>query len=191
MSNPNLEQISAAQQANADVALAIVRAAFNGIERLTALNIAATRDFLSNSLSNTQQILSAKDAGSVAKLNGDLAQPNLEKLMEYSRNVFELTSELQKEVSSVIEAQYGTFAKNTAGIVEKATAGAPVGGDVFAAALKSVLKASNQAFEQLNSVSKQLTDIAEANLQVATKSTATKAPAKSATAAAAKKAAAK
>ncbi|MCE1239229.1 MAG: phasin family protein [Azonexaceae bacterium] len=191
MSNPNLEQISAAQQANADVALAIVRAAFNGIERLTALNIAATRDFLSNSLSNTQQILSAKDAGSVAKLNGDLAQPNLEKLMEYSRNVFELTSELQKEVSSVIEAQYGTFAKNTAGIVEKATAGAPVGGDVFAAALKSVLNASNQAFEQLNSVSKQLTDIAEANLQVATKSTATKAPAKSATAAAAKKAAAK
>lgn len=191
MSNPNLEQISAAQQANADVALAIVRAAFNGIERLTALNIAATRDFLSNSLSNTQQILSAKDAGSVAKLNGNLAQPNLEKLMEYSRNVFELTSELQKEVSSVIEAQYGTFAKNTAGIVEKATAGAPVGGDVFAAALKSVLNASNQAFEQLNSVSKQLTDIAEANLQVATKSTATKAPAKSATAAAAKKAAAK
>lgn len=191
MSNPNFEQIAAAQQANTDVMLAVVRAAFNGIERLTALNISATRDFLSNSLANTQQLLAAKDAGSVAKLNSELSQPNLEKLMDYSRSVFELTSELQKEVSSVLEAQYGNFAKNTAGLVDKATASAPVGGDIFAAAMKSVLDASNQAFEQLNSVSKQLTDIAESNLQTATKSTAVKAPAKSATAAAAKKAAAK
>lgn len=188
MSNPNFEQIAAAQQANAEVLMAVVRAAFNGIERLSALNIAATREFFSNSVANTQQLLAAKDANSVAKLNTELAQPSMEKWVEYSRNVYELTSELQKEIGSVLEAQYGSFAKNATAAVEKASAGAP-GGDVFAATLKSVLNASNQAFEQLTSVSKQLAEIAETNIQLASKAPVAKAPAKSsATSAAAKKA---
>ncbi|HJV93878.1 MAG TPA: phasin family protein, partial [Azonexus sp.] len=61
----------------------------------------------------------------------------------------------------------------------------PVGGDVFAATMQSMLGASTKAFDQMNSMAKQLSDIAEANMQVATKASA---PVKSATAAAAKKA---
>ena len=76
---------------------------------------------------------------------------------------------------------------------------APVGGDVFAAAMNSVISASNQAFENLNSVTRQLSEIAEANVQAATKAAtvaskpvAAKAPAKTAaTAAAARKSTAK
>uniref|UniRef100_Q47AH9 Phasin n=1 Tax=Dechloromonas aromatica (strain RCB) TaxID=159087 RepID=Q47AH9_DECAR len=197
MSNPNIEQLAAAQKANAEVMLALLRTAFNGVERLTALNVAASREFFNNSVANSQQLLGAKDAAAVAKLNAELAQPNLEKLVEYSRNVYELTTDVQKELTSVIEAQYGNLTKNAASAVQKASASAPIGGDVFAAAMNSVINASSQAFESLNSVTRQLSEIAEANIQTATKATgtkaaATKAPAKtSATAAAAKKSTAK
>jgi phasin family protein len=197
MSNPNIEQIAAAQKANAEVLLALLRTAFNGVEQLTALNVAASRDFFNNSVANSQQLLAAKDVNTVAKLNAELAQPNLQKLVDYTRNVYELTTNVQKELTSVIEAQYGKLTKDATSAVQKATAKAPVGGDVFAAALNSVISASNQAFESLNSVTRQLSDIAEANIQTATKATGTKAPAAkapaktSATAAAAKKAAAK
>ncbi|MBL8418032.1 MAG: phasin family protein, partial [Dechloromonas sp.] len=37
MSKQNLEQIAAAQKANAEVMVALLRTAFNGVERLTAL----------------------------------------------------------------------------------------------------------------------------------------------------------
>lgn len=197
MSNPNIEQLAAAQKANAEVLLALLRTAFNGVERLTALNVAASREFFNNSVANSQQLLSAKDAASIAKLNADLAQPNLEKLVEYSRNVYELTTDVQKELTAVIEAQYGNLTKTASSAVQKATAAAPVGGDVFAAAMNSVISASTQAFESLNSVTRQLSEIAEANIQTAAKATGTKAaaakaPAKtSATAAAAKKSTAK
>ncbi len=191
MSNPNIEQLTAAQKANAEVMMTLMRTAFTGVERLTALNLAASREFFNNSVANAQQLMAAKDAGAVAKLNSELAKPNVDKLVEYSRNVYELVADLQKEVTSVMEAQYSSFTKNAASAVEKAKASAPVGGDVFAATMQSMLGASTKAFDQMSSMAKQLADIAEANVQTAGKAVVAKAPAKSATAAAAKKAAAK
>lgn len=199
MSNPNIEQLAAAQKANTEVLLAVLRTAFNGIERLTALNVAASREFFNNSVANAQQLMAAKDANAVAKLNADLAQPNLDKWVDYSRSVYELTTQVQKELTSVIEAQYGKITETASTAAKKASAAAPVGGDVFAAAMNSVISASNQAFENLNSVTRQLSEIAEANVQAATKAAtvaskpvAAKAPAKtSATAAAARKSTAK
>ena len=92
MSNPNLDQLAAAQKANVEVMMALLRTAFNGVERLTALNMSATRDFFANGVANTQQLMAAKDANEVAKLNGELAKPNLEKMMDYSRSVYDLVS---------------------------------------------------------------------------------------------------
>jgi len=77
-------------------------------------------------------------------------------------------------------------AKPAGSAVEKATASAPVGGDVFAATMQSMLNASTKAFDNMTGMAKQLSDIAEANMAAASKVAA---PAKSATAAAAKKAA--
>lgn len=189
MSNPNIEQLTAAQKANAEVMMTLLRTAFDGVERLTALNMAASREFFNNTVANAQQLLSAKDAAAVAKLNSELAQPNVDKLVGYSRSVYDLVTEMQKEITSVMEAQYSAFTKNAASAVEKAKASAPVGGDVFAATMQSMLGASTKAFDQMTSMAKQLSDIAEANVQAAAKTTKAVAPAKSATAAAAKKAA--
>ena len=191
MSNPNIEQLTAAQKANAEVMMALLRTAFDGVDRLTALNMAASREFFNNTVANAQQLLSAKDVNAVAKLNSELAQPNVDKLMSYSRSVYDLVSEMQKEITGVMEAQYSSFTKNAESAVEKAKASAPVGGDVFAATMQSMLGASTKAFDQMTSMAKQLSDIAEANLQAASKVTAVAPAKKSATAAAAKKAAAK
>lgn len=184
MSNPNIDQLAAAQKANAEVMMSLMRTAFSGVERLTALNMAASREFFNNAVANTQQMMGAKDAGELAKLNSQLAQPNVQKWTEYSRSIYDLVAAMQKEVTAVLEAQYSSFTKNASSAVEKATAGAPVGGDVFAAAMKSMLGASTKAFDNMTAMAKQISDIAEANVQAATTAT-TKAV--SATAAAAKK----
>jgi phasin family protein len=186
MSTPNIEQLTAAQQANAEVMMALLRTAFNGVERLTALNMAASRDFFNNTVANTQQLMGAKDANEIAQLNSSLAQPNVDKLVGYSRSLYDLVSEMQKEVTEVMEAQYSSFTKNANKAVEQAKASAPVGGDVFAATMQSMLGASTKAFDQMNSMARQLADIAEANLQTAAKTTG---KAVSATSAAAKKSA--
>ena len=189
MSNLNFDQLTAAQKANAEVMTTLLRTAFNGVERLTALNMAASREFFNNTMAGTQQLLSAKDPQAVAKLNTELAQPNAAKWMDYSRSVYELVAEMQKEVTSVMEGQYGSFTKNMTSAVEKAKTSAPVGGDVFAATMQSMMDASTKAFDNMSGMAKQLADIAEANMAAASKVAAP--AAKSATAAAAKKVTAK
>jgi len=185
MSIPNLDQLTAAQAANAEAMMALVRTAFNGVERLTALNIAASRDIFNNTVANTQHLLGAKDPSDLSRLNTELAKPNLDKWVEYSRNVYDLVAQLQKEMTTVVESQYSAFSQSASSAVEKATANTPVGGLIFAAAMKSMLSASTQAFQNLTSVTKQFSDIAEANINAASSATA---QAVSATSAAARKA---
>ena len=139
MSKPNMDQLAAAQKANAEVMTALLRTAFNGVERLTALNMAASREFFNNTVSNTQQILGAKDPNEAAKLSSDLAKPNVDKWVDYSRNVYELVAGMQKELTSVMESQYGSFTKNATSAVEKATASASPASTIFAFAHQIVL----------------------------------------------------
>ena len=103
----------------------------------------------------------------------------MDKWTDYSRNIYDLVSSMQKEVTSVLESQYSSFTKNASSAVER-PAPAPRRRRRFAAAMKSMLNASTKAFDNMTSMAKQLSDIAEANMQVATK-----APKTSATAAAA------
>ncbi|MBL8440879.1 MAG: phasin family protein, partial [Betaproteobacteria bacterium] len=58
---PNLEQLAAAQKANAEVMMALLRTAFNGVEQLTALNLNTARSVLEDGVSGAKALLGAKD----------------------------------------------------------------------------------------------------------------------------------
>lgn len=169
MNTLNTEQLANAQKANAEMLSTLMRTAFNGLERLSALNMAASRDFFNAAVGNVQQLLAVKDPSELSRLNTSLAQPTLDKWMEYTRNVYDLVTNVQKEVANVVEGQYESFAKTASAGIDK-TKAAP-GGDILAAAMKSMLDASSRAFEQMNAMTRQVGDIAEANLQAAANST--------------------
>lgn len=189
MSNNNLEQLAAAQKANADVLIALIRSGFNSLEKLAALNLNTARDFLNNSVSSAQTLIGAKDIQEAAKLQTGLAQPSLEKTTEYYRHLYELITQLQKDVTQVMEEHYTQLSQKAVSSIESTSAQAPVGGDVLAATLKSILTASSQAFENLTKAAKQVSEIADANIQAATQVTSK--AVSSATAAAAKSSAKK
>lgn len=182
--NLDMEQLANAQKAHAEVMMALVRTGLDGAERLTTLNLSASRDLLNNVVASTKEMLSAKDVQDLVKINTVTNQPGISKLMDYSRNLYEISSEMQKQITSVMESQYQTLTKNASSAIEKSTSSTPVGGEVFAAAMKSMLNASNTAYDNISSMAKQLSDIAESNLKAASNATS---KAVSATTAAAKK----
>jgi phasin family protein len=124
-----------------------------------------------NSVSNANTLLAAKDAKDVSALNQQLAKPGVDKMMDYSRKVYDLVAQMQKEVTAVVESQYSQFQKDANTAISK-TQAAPVGGDVFAAAMKTMLDQTNKAFEGMNAVARQMSELAESNLQSATAVTA-------------------
>ncbi len=177
---PNMEQLASAQKANAEVMMALVRTGFDGIERLTALNIAASRELLNHVLANTKEMMGAKDTEELKKISEAMAKPGMDRWINYSRSLYQISSDMQKQISTVMETQYESFNEKASKAIDKTVASTPVGGDVFAAAMKSMLDASNKAYDNISSMAKQLSDIAEANLQAAqaTTSKATSAAAK-------------
>ena len=171
MSAIDLEQLAQSQKASAQVLLTLARTAFHGLEQLSALNLAASRELFNTGTTGTQQLLGVRDPQQLKDVAASLARPNVDKLMEYSRSLYDLSANLQREVTSVLEEQYSNIRHNAAGLIEK-TGATPIAGDVFGAAVKQLLNASNTAFENMSQMAKQVTDIVDTNVKAASNATA-------------------
>lgn len=172
MSNIDLEKLVQSQKANAQVMMTLVRTAFHGLEQLSALNLAASRELFNNTATGAQQLLAVRDPKQIGEVASSLAKPNVEKLMEYSRSLYELTANMQREITSVMESQYNTLRHDTAGLVEKAGSLSPISSDVFGTAMKQMMSSSTTAFENISQMAKQLSDMVDSNVKAASNATA-------------------
>lgn len=167
--NPDFEQMSVAQKASAEVLMSIMRSSFEGMQRLTALNLAAARDLYSNSVSASGKLASSKDMSELARVNQQLAKP--ERMIEYWRSVYDLVTSMQKEVSTVMQANYSQLTKSAASAIEHKKSSAVDGSDMMANVMKSMLDHTNKAFDNMTAVANQMSSIATANIQAATAAT--------------------
>jgi phasin family protein len=170
MSNPEIEQMSVAQKASAEVLMTIMRTSFEGMQRLAELNMAAARETFSSNVATVSRLAASKDVGDVARANQELARP--ERLIEYWRNVYDLVSAMQKDVTAVMQANYTQLTRSAASAIEQKKSSAVDGSDVMASVMKNMLEQTNKAFDNLTTVASQMTNLANANIQAATTATA-------------------
>lgn len=171
MTTINPEQFASANKAAVDSLLSLANTALASAERIAALNLNTTRSVLEDSVSGAKAIMGAKDAQEALAIQASLAQPNVEKAVAYSRSVYEISAQTQEELTKMLEAQFGDFQKQIAGLLDKASKSAPAGSDVAVAAVKSAIAAATSAFDNMNKAAKQVSEIAEANVAAATNAT--------------------
>ena len=162
------EQVTANSKASVEAMLALANSNFAAVEKLAALNFNATKNAFEDSMSHAKALLNAKDVQEFVNLNVAAAQPSLEKLIAYSRSVYELSTQQQAEFTRLFESQAGEFNRSFVGMLDKYAKNAPAGSDVAIAAVKSALAAANSAYDSFAKVTKQATEIAEANMAAAT-----------------------
>jgi phasin family protein len=165
------EQLAAAHKANVEAVLNLANTAFASAERLAALNLNTARAILEDSVNYAKALLGAKDLQEVVSMQATLAQPTVEKIVAYSRSVYELSAQTQEEFTKLIEAQFAEANKNIAATLDKAAKSAPAGTDVAVAAVKSAIAAANSAYDTMSKAAKQVAEIAEANVAAATNAT--------------------
>jgi phasin family protein len=165
------EQFIAINKANVETLLSLANTAFANAERLAALNLNTARSVLEDGVANTKALLGAKDVQELVSLQSSLAQPLVEKVVAYTRSVYEITSQSQEEVSKLLEAQVAELNKGIASALDQAAKSAPAGSDVAVAAVKSAIAAANSAYDSLSKTAKQVAEIAEANVAAATNAT--------------------
>ena len=173
MNQQTLEKIVAAQKSNAAAITVLVQAAFDSMEKLAALNIHTSRNLLNHSAENMQAMLQAKDLSSFATINRAMNQPGIEEIVSYSQALCKLLAQTQEEISALVRAQYASLAEKVEENIEKTAQQSPIGSDVFASTMRSILNASNAALGHLQST-KLADDQNEAAVNVSSNVTARK-----------------
>ena len=157
------EQIVAAQKANIETLFGLTQKAFEGVEKLVELNVQATKAAMSEASSNTQAMLSVKDAQELLTLQASLMQPLAEKAAAYSRHLYDIASGTASEFSKAVEVHTADAQSKFVGLVDSAAKNAPAGSETAVAVMKGAVSAATNAFESVQKAVKQAADMAEAN----------------------------
>lgn len=162
------EQVVANNKAGVEALIGLAHSQFAAFERLSALTFNATKSVFEDGVAHTKALLNAKDVQELVNLNAAAAQPSIEKAIAYTRNVYDVATQSQGDFTKLVEAQASEFNKSVVSLVDKVSKNAPAGSDVAVAAVKSALAAANSAYDSLTKISKQATELAEANFAAAT-----------------------
>lgn len=162
------DQIQTANKASVEALLAVANAQFSALEKLANLSAGAFKGAFEDSIANTRALLGAKDVQEFVSLQNSFAQPAMEKAIAYSKSVYEVATQANSEFSKVAERRIAEWNENFVNLLDRVSKNAPAGSDVAVAAIKSMLAASNSAYDNLTKVARQATEIAEANVNAAT-----------------------
>ena len=159
------EQFAAANKANLDALVELARKSFEGIEKLVELNLQAVRAAMGESAEQSKALLAVRNPQGLASLQADLMQPATEKVTAYSRQVYDIATSTQSEVSRLVESQMATAQEKILALVDAAVKNAPTGGDASLAMIKQAVSTANGALENVQKAAKQAVSVAEANFE--------------------------
>ncbi len=172
------EQIAAAHKANLETLSGLTSQALQSIEKLVELNMQIAKQSLSDSMSSAKKALEVKDIQQLLAHQAEAVQPMAEKIMAYSRHLYELAHETQASFTKTAEQEFQEGQRKMNALVKDWTKNAPPGSDAAVTAMKQAIASATNVFETSQKAVKQAMEVTQSNLQNATK--ATSAPSKTA-----------
>ena len=163
----NLEQLAAQNQAAVESLLALANTALVSAERVAALNLSAARDALKDSAAGAKTLMAAKDPQQALAAQSSLVQPAVEKAVEYSKSMLEISNESQQQFVKTLESTFAGYQQQVANLVAQATKAAPAGSEQVIAGISAAMAQANSAFANLTQMSKQFSESAQATASAA------------------------
>ncbi|MCC8404559.1 TIGR01841 family phasin [Paraburkholderia sp. MMS20-SJTN17] len=153
------EQIVAVQKASIDTTFEILSKSVNAIEKLTALTLQAAKTGLAE---KQDALLKAFEAGAphtfVAQQAGQ-AQPAIEKIQSYWRQVYEIASSTRAELLAIGETQLKKYQQDAQRYAENLAKTAPAGSETAVTAWKTfittLIETANTAYDTATKAVKQ------------------------------------
>jgi phasin family protein len=162
------EQIAAAQKANLETLSSLTNQALQSIEKLVELNMHIAKQSLGDSMNNAKKALEVKDIQQLLAHQAETVQPMAEKIMAYSRHLYELAHETQASFTKSAEKEFQAGQKKINALVEDWTKNAPAGSDAAVQAMKQAIASASNVFETSQKAVKHAVEVAQSNLTTAT-----------------------
>jgi len=166
MYNPT-EQIAEFNKANVAQAIKFAAVSLENVEKLMKFNFDAAKSAVAKTVEGAQAAAGVKDVQELLALRTKLAEAQVQQAMGYSRSLYEISTEASAEFSALAEETFASYTKGLSTWVDKASKSAPAGSDAAVNAFRSTIAATTAAFDQFQKASKQVVNIADANVRAA------------------------
>jgi len=162
------EQLAAAQKANIEMLFGLTRQALNAVERLVELNLQTTRAALRDAASESDALLSAKDAQELLQRLAALLQLLAEKALAYSRQLYEIAASTGTAFAQAAQANLADTQHKVQTMVEDVARNAPAGTETAVEAMRNAVQAAAVAMETVQKAMQQASELAQSNIQTLT-----------------------
>jgi phasin family protein len=162
------EQIAAAQKANLETLSGLTNQALQSIEKLVELNMQIAKQSLSDSMNSAKKALEVKDIQQLLAHQAEAVQPMADKIMAYSRHLYDLAHETQASFTKSAEKEFQDGQKKMNALVEDWTKNAPAGSDAAVQAMKQAIASANNVFETSQKAVKHAVEVAQTNMSSTT-----------------------
>lgn len=169
----NPSQFLELQRVHVNALNSVGHALINAAEKLSSLNATTGRSAIDSATETAQSLAGIKDPNDLVALSGASAQPSVEKLVSYTRNLVGIANGVSSEIGKVVEQQIAEGNKRMVELLDFAAKNAPAGSEQTLALLRSAVTAGNAAFDTTSKVSRQAADWAQANFAAAAKAATT------------------
>ena len=163
------EQMFQLQKVALDTLQAMTLRSVEGFEKITELNIQAMKTSIAESNDQIKALFSAKDPKAFGDMAMTGAQPAAEKAAAYTMHIYEIASQTGTDIAQLFEKQFADSNKQLAAAIEAMAKNAPAGSEGMVTFVKSAVSAANTAYDQVNKATKQVVEMAEANMSAAAK----------------------
>lgn len=161
MSGFGLADILAAQRAAISALVAVGNTALSSAERMAALNLHAVREAMVDFSEGTQRMLTVQTPRDALDLHSELAKPQVEKGVRYSRSLAEISTAAQEDAVHLIEFQYLGFMESMNALANQIAKATPAGSEVATTAIRSTMKTASEAFARFNDAVMRFTEVSE------------------------------
>lgn len=161
------EQLAGINREAVAAATRMTKISMDSAERVIALQLDFARKSLEEATKTARAISAAKDVQELLALRTRSAESAMEKLMGYSRGLYEVASDAQAEFSRFAEERVQKMQAAMAESVDQAAQGAPAGSDVAVAALKSSMAATTAAWDSFTKAARHMASFADAGVKAA------------------------
>jgi phasin family protein len=161
------EQLAAAQKANLETLSSLTNLALQSIEKLVELNMHIAKQSLGDSMTSAKKALEVKDIQQLLAHQAEAVQPMAEKIMAYSRHLYDLAHETQNNFTKSAEKELQAGQDKINALVEEWTKNAPTGSDAAVQVMKQAIASANNVYESSQKAVKHAVEIAQTNLNSA------------------------
>ena len=167
------DKISALNKKHVETALQAAQIVFDGIEKLTRLNLEAAKMLFREGGVGVKTLASVTDIEQLNEWRDGQARAGADKVLGFSHNVYEIAFKAQADIGELLEQSLLVSGQEVRDWVEVALKSSPVGqSEAAASAVKTAMANAQAMIEGISKAAKQAAGYADANVRAAATATA-------------------